>query len=807
MSIMWRNRYGFFAIAAVLALSLSACGGAESRKAKHLEKGKVFLAAGNFEKARIEFQNALQIAPLDGEARYENGVVAGKLGKLREAIQFYEGAIDVEPNHLGARQKLAEIYVLAGSTDNALKLIGPGLEQHPEDSELLALRAAARVKNKDVAGAEQDAEHALRSDPKNADAVATLAGILMSEGKNERSMAVLRQGLLDSPDSVDLRLALAQQDAGNGRLAEAETLLVEIVKLKPKEPVARIRLAQFYNHEKQPDAAERVLREGISALPDNRDIKLALIDFLAAQRSVEAAEKEMRAMSAAAPKDVEMQFALARFYERNKQPERAEKIYRAVADNEKLSPAGLAARDRLALLLVSRNAIGEADKLIAEVLDKSPRDDEALTLRGTLALARKDPKDAIADLRSVLRDQPNSLGVLRSLARAHLANGESAIAEETLRRASDMNPKDLGLKLDLAQLLAQTGKLESAKPLLADIIKEQPTNVAALDSLYKVSAALKDFTTARLAADAMVATLPKAGTGYLYQGMLADDAKHPEEALRLYRQAEDLQPDALEPLRADVSLLINAKRAPEALARLDAVASAHPDVALPLNLKGELLLAQNRSADAARAFEAAIARAPKWWLPYRGLSLAQLVEKNPDAALATLHGAPRDVDEPQKIDMEIAALYERTGKIDDAIRAYDALVKRNPEWDLPANNLAMLLATYKSDASDLDRAKTLTSRFANSSNPSFLDTYGWVLFKHGEASASVPLLEKAAQGDNHPVVLYHLGMAQSKTGNDAEARENLGRAVSSGVNFAGIDEARATLERLPKPSANAAPKS
>src|SRR5580692_3521298 len=86
---------------------LSACGGAQTRMARHMEKGRQFLAARNYEKARIEFQNALQIAPTDAEARFENGVVDERLGKPRDAAQFYQGAIDVNPEHSGARTNLA----------------------------------------------------------------------------------------------------------------------------------------------------------------------------------------------------------------------------------------------------------------------------------------------------------------------------------------------------------------------------------------------------------------------------------------------------------------------------------------------------------------------------------------------------------------------------------------------------------------------------------------------------------------------------------------------------------------------------
>src|ERR1700742_2425644 len=96
------------------SLVVGGCGGAESRKAKHLDKGSRFLTAGNLEKARVEFRNALQIAPTDIEARYESGVVDEKLGNPREAAQFYQGAIDVDKDNIRARAALGRIYLFSG---------------------------------------------------------------------------------------------------------------------------------------------------------------------------------------------------------------------------------------------------------------------------------------------------------------------------------------------------------------------------------------------------------------------------------------------------------------------------------------------------------------------------------------------------------------------------------------------------------------------------------------------------------------------------------------------------------------------
>ena len=431
------------------------------------------------------------------------------------------------------------------------------------------------------------------------------------------------------------------------------------------------------------------------------------------------------------------------------------------------------------------------------MLAKSPRDTDALILRGDIALANRNPKSAIVDLRTVLRDQPNAVGVLRTLARAHLANGEPAIAEETMRRALESNPKDPGVRLDLAQLLAQLGKADQAKSMLRDLVRDQPNNAQALESLFRVSAGNKDYDTAKMAADAMVASVPKSPLGYMYQGILAEEEARAADALPLYTRAAELQPDAFEPLQAETRLLVQAGRQPEALRLLDKLIAADPKNAFAPDIKGELLLAQKDPGGAASAYQVAIARAPTWWPPYRGLATAQFTSKQADAAVTTLRTAEAAVSQPDLPGIDLATYYERIGQPLEAMHEYDGVVKRTPQSEVAANNLAMLLVTYGKDSTSIDRAKSLTARFAESTNPSFLDTYGWVLFKHGEAAASVPVLQRViAREPNAPVVFYHLGMAQSQAGSKVQALDNLTKAVNSGAKFSGLDEAKATLDKL-----------
>jgi tetratricopeptide (TPR) repeat protein len=810
MSVLSDNRRRWLSIVCLAALVVAGCGGAESRKARHLERGQQFLTAGNFEKARVEFRNALQIAPTDGLVRFENGVVDEKLGNLREAAQFYQGAIDVNKDNVAAHAALGRVYLFAGAPDKALDTVSPSLAKYPDDAALLTVRAAARVQLKDPTAALADAQRAAQLAPTSEDAVSVLAGIYKSNGHIDQAITLLQGAIKQIPGSTDLRLELAQLYASAGQEAQAEALLVDLVRLKPNEKAHRIRLAQFYASLNKTDDGERILREGIKAMPQERDLKTALVDFLAARRGREIAEKELNGLIAQSPKDYPLRFALAQFYEQGKDYAKAEAVYKDVITATGLDGPGITARDRLAALRIQQNDVPGAEKLIAEVLARVPRDDDALILRGNLALAQKDPKTAIVDLRSVLRDEPNAIGVMRTLARAHLANGEPALAEETMRRAVDANPTDAGARLDLAQLLIQLGKPSQAKPVVDELVKQQPNNIDALVAQIKIAAANKDLVSAKAAADAIVATNPKLGMGYYYQGATAETDKRFDDAIRLYSKALEVQPGATDSLQNLIRVLVGQNKVPEALKRLDAFAAQFPLSSFAANLKGEVLLSQKRNAEAIVAFKTAIEREPKNWLPYRNLAYAELLNKDNPAAIATLQGGIGTVAGPEALEAELALLYERFGKPDDAIDVYDAALRRNPNSDVIANNLAMLLANYRKDQVSLDRAKQLSARFSASANANFLDTYGWVLYKRGDAAAAVTALQSAlSKTPDSPISLYHLGMAQALAGQSDAARVSLSRSLQSGKNFSGMDEAKATLDKLANqaPASAALPKS
>ena len=92
-------------VAAVLlfVFLLAGCGGAEERKAKYLERGKTYFEEENYDKARVEFKNVLQIDPKSADSHYFLGQIAEREQEWHMAFEYYSSAVELDPELVDAR--------------------------------------------------------------------------------------------------------------------------------------------------------------------------------------------------------------------------------------------------------------------------------------------------------------------------------------------------------------------------------------------------------------------------------------------------------------------------------------------------------------------------------------------------------------------------------------------------------------------------------------------------------------------------------------------------------------------------------
>jgi tetratricopeptide (TPR) repeat protein len=182
---------------------------------------------------------------------------------------------------------------------------------------------------------------------------------------------------------------------------------------------------------------------------------------------------------------------------------------------------------------------------------------------------------------------------------------------------------------------------------------------------------------------------------------------------------------------------------------------------------------------------------------YRALADLHMQQKNNDEALKVIRAGLQEQPDNFALKLALAGVLVLKGEYEVAIAEYESMMKVRSPSLVVANNLASLLADHRSDKASLDRAYSLATMLRKSPVPSFKDTLGWVYHQRGDYTASISLLEEAADASpNQAMIRYHLGMSYIATSQFAKASEQLQKAREMAADDSDLDaKIKAALEK------------
>lgn len=699
----------------LLAAMLLSCGGKEERKVKYLERGKVYLAEKNYDKARIEFKNVLQIDPKDAQGYLYLGKVEEKTQSWSKAFGNYKKALELDPELIEPRVRLAQFYLAQASAlrtrenaDGAANALGLVQEQireirarEPDNTDALTLEASLWFNDGDTDKALTQLEGVIARDPGLSAAAMLLASLYDQKGRTADAEAVLVKAAAVNPEPVLLQQRLAAHYARNKQADQAEAVLRQIVRENPDELGHRVSLASFLSRAEKIDKAAEVLSDAIAADPEDAQRYLLLTQLLASRKSPDAAMEQLQTFIAQKPEMPELRMALVKLYLTNQQKDKARQLLEQIIDRQKLEPAGLKARVTLAQLLASESMDDErVPDLLKQVLDENPRDNEALLLKGRIAAYRKDYIDAVNDFRSVLRDQPNNAEVLRFLALAHLGNNDNELALDVLRRGVESNPESSLLRLSLAQLLTQSGDTDAALEQVDAILKVDSTNQQALENKFSLLARKGDTEGMDAVARLMQEGSPDSDAGFVQEARLRLAQKEYGAATEILDRVLATHPLSVSALSVKSDVLVAQQKYPEAMTVVEQLQKAEPDSAQGFFRMGRLLDQQNDVPGAIEQYEIALQKAPtsaEVLTTLVGLEVRQ--GKSVDAVQRLQAILEKNPDHPSANEL-LGVVYLGSKDFAKAEAAFQRQVELNPDSSTVYNQLAQA----RVGAGDLDGA-------------------------------------------------------------------------------------------------------
>ncbi len=762
----------------LLVIPLSACGSPEERAKSYYEGGMQLLAKHNNSQAMVQFKNAVSI-----KKDYVDAWLA--LAKVQELNRNFAGEIpylrqvaELKPNDIKTKLKLANLLLLDGSTGDALNFANAAYELDHNNADALAIRAAIFLRLKQMPKALLDADAALKIDPRNSGAMVVLAANRVESGDTQSALRILDKAEIET-DGKDIgvelyKLKLFEQTKN---WSQAETLLKKLVERYPDHGF-RMQLVRLYVFEKRPDDAEKELRTIIASKPSDPQPGLALVRVLNIFRGPAAARQELEArIRAGQGKDVfPYQLALAQFNVAQGEVKAGEQQLKALIDNAPAKDT-LAAQVALAQFYFKQKNLDSTDKLVSQILQKDSRNPDGLKLRAAILIQRGHVEEAIEDLREALNDQPQSADLMMLLAAAYEANGSIDLADSEFAEAlreSKFNPV---VGLNYVAFLGRRGNVSRVEDLLTDLASRWPQNKEVLTNLAEIKLRRHDWAGAQAIADRIKNLGDSAQADEILGTALLAQDKY-SQGISVLQGAHAAAPTARQPLASLVQAYVRAKRTDKAAALLQQTLKSDPANAEAYVLLGAVQQANNQPDQALNSFKLAIEKQPKSFLGYQALARFYLSQHKVAQAQDVLSAGLKEQPDNTVLRLMWADMLERKQDYNGAINEYESMLTKNPGSLIVANNLASLLADYRTDNDSLKRAQSLAGRLRQSPVPQFKDTVGWIEYRTGNYKDAVPLLERAAtQLPNRADVHYHLGMAYIASGEPLKASAQLDLAL------------------------------
>ena len=271
----------------LLTLAVSGCRPSQSRE-QFLESGNKYAGQQKYAEAIVEYRNALKVDPKFGPAHAQLADAYMKTNAVALAIREFVVTADLMPGDAAAQLKAGQLLLLAAKFEDAKTRAEKVLALDSRNVEAQILKGNAAAGLKDLNGALDDINEAIKIEPKNARAYANLGAIEMQKGRAAEAEAAFKRAVEVDSTSVIAQLALANFYWSVGRLPEAETPLKRAVELDPTSSIGQRALSAFFMSTGRMKEAEAPLKS-LAEKPGDSQARLTLADYyIRAERFNEA---------------------------------------------------------------------------------------------------------------------------------------------------------------------------------------------------------------------------------------------------------------------------------------------------------------------------------------------------------------------------------------------------------------------------------------------------------------------------------------------------------------------------------------
>ncbi|WP_162054976.1 tetratricopeptide repeat protein [Pontibacter pamirensis] len=505
---------------------------------------------------------------------------------------------------------------------------------------------------------------------------------------------------------------------------QALQLFQKAYTVTPDNAALNYKIGETYLHLKDSESAMPFAKAAVVLEKQNAYYYLLVAQLHTEKKQYTEAAQAFNDLLRNVPNSEEYLFNLADLYLSQSRFEDALKTYERIEDEF----------GEMEQLLVNRQQIylrqKNMPKAILEgekLLATNPTEVRYFLAQAELLNASKKPDDAIQVLDKALRIEPNNPFAHLMLSDLNRQKGNKAEAEKQVKEAFSSAELDIDTKVRI----------------LVDFIRQLPN-----PEVKDVALELVDLTI----------------------------EKHPDEA-KAYAVAGDLQTIVGKKEDARNNYL-------QAVKLDDSHFKIWQQIVL---LDAELSEASAMVKHSEQALELFPNQAVFWF--YNGTG--HLIAKNYDRAVKSLeHGKRLSAGEPEllvQFNMQLGDGYNSLKEYEKADKAYEAVLAQDKDNEHVLNNYSYFLSLRNQN---MQKAMEMAERLVKQhpTNPTYLDTYAWVLYKSGKYTEARKYLEQAVAISDDATIVEHYGDVLFKLGKKEEAVSQWQKAKLKGEASAFIDK-------------------
>jgi tetratricopeptide (TPR) repeat protein len=539
--------------------------------------------------------------------------------------------------------------------------------------------------------------------------------------------------------------------------------------------------------------AEEVMKQAHLIAPDDELVNRALASFYIVTRRAALAEPHLKKV-AEKSNDPRSQLMLADYYAAsNRRGDAIPILEKLAAEKNTYAKATL----RLAQLDFAAGKRDAAEKLVDQVLAKEANNSEALVAKSRLRYAAGNYDAALESAREAVAADPRSVAALLALARTQMARRDNAAAAAAFKEALRLNPRIPEAQLELAKLELAGGSAESSVQLASRAVAAQPGNPEARLLLARGLMARGDLARAEQEMRLLESRYADVARVQAQMGILNAMKGDTAGARKSFERALQIDPKLIDAVAGLVSLDLHARNTAGAVATVEKQLAAGTPGADLLVLAGQTYAAANNQGKAEEMLRRAIDTDSANFQAYAVLGRLYLAQKRLDEARAEFDALTKKQPRSVAAHTMVATILDYQNRKPEAKQRYEQILAIDPEAPVASNNLAWMLAEGGGNLDiALQLAQTAVRRLPD--NPDVSDTLGWVYYRKGLPSLSIPPFQKSVEKNpKNATYRYHLGLAYAKVGDVENARTHLNEAVTLDPSSKQAQEAREALKTLP----------